>query len=261
MGFVRLVHWNADEAAPRVATLRAAGYEVRYAAPDGAPSMTGWNVDPPDALLVDLSRLPSHGGSIAAMLRKSKWGRNIPIVFVGGAEEKVERVRALLPDATFTTWTRVRGALRAAFRDPPVVPHVPSSPISTGASLPKKLGVREGTALRAVDAPGGFEDALGELPPKASVRHHGGGGDVVIWFVRAVEDLARDVDAMLRLAGAAPLWIAWPKRASGVDTDVTQAEVLAAGRASGRVDAKVCSIDATWSGMMFCVPSARRRST
>ena len=113
-GYVRLVHWNADEAAPRVEALREAGWVVRYAAPDDAPSMTGWRADAPAALVVDLSRLPSHGASIAMMVRVSKWGRRIPLVFVGGAPEKVAAVRAKLPDATYTTWPRVRGALRAA---------------------------------------------------------------------------------------------------------------------------------------------------
>ena len=256
-GSVRLVHWNADEAAPRVEALREAGWVVRYAAPDDAPSMTGWRADAPAALVVDLSRLPSHGASIAMMVRVSKWGRRIPLVFVGGAPEKVAAVRAKLPDATYTTWPRVRGALRAALANPVDAPMVPTSRISTGAPLATKLGVREGTVLRAVDAPGSFEDLLGDLPPRASVRHEGS-GDVVVWFVRSADDVALDVEGVLRVAGAAPLWIAWPKRSAGVEADVTQADVIAAGRSSGRADAKICSVDATWSAMCFVVPAARR---
>jgi hypothetical protein len=126
----------------------------------------------------------------------------------------------------------------------------------SGTPLPKKLGVAPGTTLRLHDAPEDFEATLGPLPEGSRVRRAGRSpGDLGLWFVRSRRDLERFV---ARRAAAIPprgLWIAWPKKASGVPTDVTESDVRDAGLLHGLVDYKICAVDAVWSGLKF----AKRR--
>jgi hypothetical protein len=123
----------------------------------------------------------------------------------------------------------------------------------SGTPLPKKLGIKPGSTIALVGAPAGFE--VGELPEDASVRLDARGrADLVVWFVRSRRELRPE--RLARLADGRPLWIAWPKRASGVETDLTENVVRDAGLAQGLVDTKVCAIDETWSGLLFW----RRRS-
>src|SRR5438105_2697716 len=79
---IRLVHWNAAEAEERSARLRAAGYEVDCEPLDGEASVRAIRHDPPDAVVIDLSRLPSHGRAVALVLREQKATRQLPLLFV-----------------------------------------------------------------------------------------------------------------------------------------------------------------------------------
>ena len=106
-------------------------------------------------------------------------------------------------------------------------------------------------------APDGFEATLGELPNGlVFTRGAGGSCDVVLWFVRSRAELEGEVGRMGTRLGGGRLWIIWPKKASGVLTDVTQQLVREVGLGAGMVDYKVCSVDATWSGLLF----ARRKA-
>jgi hypothetical protein len=115
----------------------------------------------------------------------------------------------------------------------------------SGTPLPKKLGIAPGSSVALVGAPEAFE--LGELPVGASVRL--GASDLVVWFVRARRELRPE--RMRRLADGRPLWVAWPKKASGVATDLTENVIRDTGLAQGLVDTKVCAMDETWAGLLF----------
>ncbi|HEU4703000.1 MAG TPA: DUF3052 domain-containing protein [Conexibacter sp.] len=127
----------------------------------------------------------------------------------------------------------------------------------SGTPLPKKLGVKAGQRIAFVDAPPAFADALGVLPdgvdrPRTTLR--GGRLDLVVAFFverRRLEQRLPRLIAALDPAGA--LWIAWPKRAARVDTDLTEDVVRELGLAAGVVDVKVCAIDATWSGLKLVI--------
>jgi Protein of unknown function (DUF3052) len=114
-----------------------------------------------------------------------------------------------------------------------------------------KLGIKPGARLALIGAPEGFEASLGELPEGVAVRSSLRGTlDVIVAFYREQSALARRLPALrgvLQPAGA--LWIAWPKRASGVQTDVSENVVRELGLAAGLVDNKVCAIDEVWSGL------------
>ena len=130
----------------------------------------------------------------------------------------------------------------------------------SGTPLVKKLGVKEGQRVAWLGAPDGFDALVGELPPGVTVlRRLSAPLDVLVQFTTSRVDLQRRLprlrDAVFP-AGAA--WIAWPKRASGVPTDVTEDVVREVALPRGWVDVKVCAIDATWSGLKLVVPKAQR---
>lgn len=254
---MRLIHWDAAEARDRAAILREAGYVVD-AAPLTPEGLKRLRVRPPNAVVIDLSRIPSRGRDLGAHLRVQGTTRRVPLVFVGGDREKVAATRALLPDATYASWDRVVGALKRALASRPEDPVVPSSSMAgySGTPLPRKLGIKPGHVLALVSAPSDFEATLGVLPEAVSIRRRAtDGADLTIWFTRSRRDLEGRIADMAGRVGDGGLWIAWPKGASGVKTDISGNDVRRVGLASGLVDYKVCAIDETWSGLKF----ARRK--
>jgi hypothetical protein len=260
---IRLIQWKPDE--EKAGRLRSAGFELDDKPLDPA-GLKALRSDPPSAVVIDLDRIPSQGRDLGLLLRKHKATRNVPLVFAGGEPEKVARVQGSLPDAVFTPWSRVRSALRRALARPPTDPVVPKSTLAGYAKtpLPRKLGIKPDSVTILVGAPRGFEKTLGALPHGATLRRQARGRcNLIVWFTKSRRDLDRRIDKLGDLAGPGGLWIAWPKRASGVATDLTQAVVRKLGLASGLVDYKVCSIDDVWSGLRFTKRkrrSARRQS-
>ena len=250
---VRLIHWHAAEAEERARWLRSAGYEVDHKPldPDGLRAL---REDPPGAVVIDLSRVPSQGRDVAVGLRAYKATRYVPLVFVGGDPEKVARIKELLPDATYTTWDGVGPSLEQAIAHPPATPVVPGSTMAgyAGAPLPKKLGIKANSTVALVGAPQAFESTLGQLPEGVILRREAGSrGDVTLWFVRSRQELEERIGEMGVHAKGGGLWILWPKKASAIVTDLSQTVVRDLGLASGLVDFKVCAVDATWSGLRF----------
>ncbi len=123
----------------------------------------------------------------------------------------------------------------------------------SGTPLAKKLGIAEGTRLAVLGAPSGF--AIPELPagvtPKAAAR---GTFDVIVAFHTARADLAARLPTLLRALDIdGGLWVAWPKKAAGLPTDITEDVVREVALPTGLVDVKVCAIDDTWSGLRLCL--------
>src|SRR5579872_1294302 len=119
MPVLRLVSWNPAMAVEHTASLDPTGLTVD-ASPFNPSGMIGYLRElAPAAVVIDLDRLPSHGLAVAIAMRTSPSTRLIPIVFPGGAPEKLVRVRAELPDATFTTWEKVCPAVKRALRQAP----------------------------------------------------------------------------------------------------------------------------------------------
>ncbi|MEZ5980445.1 MAG: hypothetical protein R3F34_19835 [Planctomycetota bacterium] len=249
-----LVHWNEAETPERLAKLEAAGYRAR-GGPVGPAELRALRADPPDVLVVDLTRLPSHGRDVAMAWRTSKATRHVPIAFLEGEPAKVERVRAALPDAEYGTWRAVKGTLAKALTRRGEAVLVPKDVLAgySGTPLPKKLGVKEGALVRLLDAPKDAESILGELPAgvRTSRRATVDAPDVVLWFVTKASKLRSGMAAARRSTGDGLLWICWPKKASGVATDVSEPLVREIGLASGMVDSKIAAIDAVWSGLRF----------
>jgi hypothetical protein len=127
----------------------------------------------------------------------------------------------------------------------------------SGTPLPKKLGIKPGHLIALLGAPDGFDATLGTLPEDVSVQTGRAGKqpfDVIVLFVKKRAELEKAIAALRpRMAPACGLWVAWPKRASKVPTDITEHVVREIALPTGLVDNKVCAIDEVWSGLRLVI--------
>jgi CheY-like chemotaxis protein len=254
MKTLRLIHWNEAEAHERAARLQKYGYDVQWQVRTGPELLAELKTMKVSAVVIDLERLPSHGRDVAVYLRRLKSTRHVPIVFVGGEASKVARLKELLPDASYTTWPQIQASLDEALAQPPAAPVVPASVFAPYANRPvaAKLGIRAGAVVALLHPPPDFLQTLGEGSRGVTfVTRIGRDVSLAMWFVRSRRELDARTEAVAARVGEAPLWIAWPKRIAGSTSDVTQQDVRRAGLAAGLVDYKICSIDATWSALLF----------
>jgi hypothetical protein len=137
----------------------------------------------------------------------------------------------------------------------------------SGTPLPKKLGLREGHRVALLGAPDGFDGTLGALPAGVAIITSVSAkapADVALLFVRSRAELERAFSKVTRgLTAEGALWVAWPKKTSGVATDLSEDTLREVCLPTGYVDNKVCAIDATWSGLRFVLrlenrPAKRR---
>lgn len=122
----------------------------------------------------------------------------------------------------------------------------------SGMPLIKKLGIKPGTTLTLLGEPPDFLKTLGGLPDKLKIRKTAlGDRDLTIWFPRNAAELKKRIESIANDVNDGGLWIAWPKKSSGVKTDLTQDMVRELGLKQGVVDYKICAIDETYSGLKF----------
>ena len=125
-----------------------------------------------------------------------------------------------------------------------------------GTPLPRKLGIKPGHAVAVLGGPAGFADRLAALSGADVAQALPAAGllDVLMTFVRWREELEAQLPGLReRMAPAAGLWIAWPKRAARVPTDMTEHVVREVALPTGLVDNKVCAIDEVWSGLRLVI--------
>jgi hypothetical protein len=132
----------------------------------------------------------------------------------------------------------------------------------SGTPLPVKLGIGEDDEVAVIGAPERFEDTLGDLPGVASLHTDLADDaryDVIVAFMTQRSELEAELPRLrARMAPACGLWIAWPKRASGVPTDLTDDVVREVALPTGLVDNKVCAIDQTWTGLRLVIRRENR---
>src|SRR5215813_4302373 len=123
----------------------------------------------------------------------------------------------------------------------------------SGTPLVKKLGIKEGSRVALVNAPDDFQVTLGELPDDVKLMKSSTKSlDLILFFVLSERILTRDFAKLAaRLTSNGMIWIAWPKKSSGVATDLTFDRVQRIGLNAGLVDVKICAVDDTWSGLKF----------
>jgi CheY-like chemotaxis protein len=241
---VVVVHREAAEAVELAARLRRDGIAAEPYPYQGTKGFRELRANPPDAILIDLMRLPSYGRAMGAMLREGKATRSIPLVFLEGDPEKTQKVKETLPDAEFAPLPRVGAALRRAVTRPPSQPVVPEGP-----PVAVKLRLGDGASVGVVGAPEGF--TIGGVELQRGRQD----ADVVLLFVRTVAMLARELRGFAELPQGRALWVLWQKRSSKSAGDVTFARINEVCAPLGLVGYKACAVDATWSA----VAVARRR--
>ena len=258
---IRLICWNQDDAATRARDLRRAGYQVLADPPEASGGMIrAFRELDPDAVVIDLDRLPSHGRELGLGLRSSQSTCHLPLVFAGGVAEKVERVRAALPDAVFTAWEDdLPDAIARAMRQP-IPKRLPSRerpPDTSAGALERKLDIKPHSHFVIITMARHSEPWLDELltavPPDAvRQRRIDSTTTLALYPVLSRDQLLRAfVEARAALPPKASLWIVHPKQTSVLAADFNQDDVREAGLASGFVDYKVCAVDKDWSALKF----------
>ncbi len=133
----------------------------------------------------------------------------------------------------------------------------------SGTPLTAKLGIKVDHRVGVLNAPPGFVRSLRNLPDGVVLRETNrepkrpettNQMDVMVYFTKSRLELVNEFPALARrLSPAGGLWIAWPKKASGVATDLTEDRIREIGLEAGLVDNKVCAVDETWSGLRFVI--------
>ena len=152
---LRLICWNPADAAARAAPLRQAGYRVIADPPDAPGTIGGIRGLSPDAVIIDLDRLPSHGRELGKALRASRSTCHLPLLFAGGTAVKVEAVRAALPDEVFASWNDDFATVVARVLSMLPQPRLASRELkkdTTAGALERKLDIKPQTRFVIVPA-------------------------------------------------------------------------------------------------------------
>lgn len=125
----------------------------------------------------------------------------------------------------------------------------------SGTPLAKKLGIKEGFRMAMIGAPPGFEKELGTLPAGVEIiSRRNKSIDLILFFAKTESDLTKDFAKLAaHLAPTGGFWVAWPKKSSGVASDLSFAIVQKVGLAVGLVDTKICAVNEVWSGLRFVI--------
>jgi len=133
----------------------------------------------------------------------------------------------------------------------------------SGTPLPQKLGIKSGTNAVIVNGPENYRKLLGKLPDGVRLTNHlSANADFVHFFTTRRDELQEQLKLLrAKLSDTGTLWVSWPKKSSGVPTDVTEDVIRDVALPLGLVDTKVCAVDATWSGLKLMIRRENRRST
>jgi hypothetical protein len=131
----------------------------------------------------------------------------------------------------------------------------------SGTPLAKKLGIRPGTKLFLIAAPGHYDELLAPLPEDVKRVRKIDDADVAHFFVTARTRLDKELrDAVSKMKQDAAIWISWPKKSAKVATDITEDTVREVALPLGLVDIKVCAVDETWSGLKLVIRKQLRQA-
>ncbi len=131
----------------------------------------------------------------------------------------------------------------------------------SGTPLTKKLGIKPGTRLRAVNAPADYAALLAPLPENVTLAQNDlKDVDIVHLFTKTRSDLARLIDRYkTRIKQNGAIWVSWPKKASGIASEITEDTVREIALPQGLVDTKVCAVDETWSALKLVIRKENRK--
>lgn|GEM_PF-420510 len=257
---VVLIHWNREEALVLASQME---YPAIAMFPASLSFLKELEQVSPLALVFSLDRSPSKSRDFALQVRIRKGTRRIPILFVGGTPEWQGKIKALLPDAVCVGWDELNAALRDTkpLGSDPYVPGSVFDPFAHRSAV-EKLGIKPGMQVGLINGDLIPETLLQALPngaicePLQTIADHKTAPDnlqLCLWFVRDASDLDAGMPMAVEAARRSPIWIASRKAVGKQPANPTQRTVQLAGLAAGLVDYKVCSIDATWTALLFRV--------
>jgi hypothetical protein len=179
--------------------------------------------------------------------------RHIPIIFVDGDPNRIEHLRAALPDAIYTSRIKLLAALKRA----KLVAN-PAAPAYRNRTAAQKLGIEEHMRVAVIDAPRGYAQAIGPLPTGAEFEEEPMEAlPVTLWFVRDAESFRAAIPGIReRAAARLRVWVAYPKRQSRTTPEITARFILESSRAAGLATRKSCSLGETWNSLLFALRKA-----
>lgn len=251
---VCLLHWNEKERLERISQLALINIEVLEVINAGPQFAKALETARPDAVVIDLSRLPSQGRDLGIMIRARAGTRQIPIVFVEGAEDKVTAIRGLLPDAEFTNWAQIMPVLKRVVnaKDKSFIAQTSVFAAYSQKPLATKLGIKPGFRVCLI---GESENLLGApkgLPEGVEiVTEFENGANLYLWCLRSQTEFSNQLALIKSVVKHAPTWVGWPKKTSETTSDLSQAIIREECLAVGMVDYKICSINEKWSALLF----------
>jgi CheY-like chemotaxis protein len=255
---VLVIHRKPAIAAERASRLCAEGLEASGYPVLGPRAFREIRAHPPDAIVIDLTELPSYGRTMGVLLREQKGTRNIPLVFLKGDPEKAARVREVIPDAFFAPWPNAAPAILRAIER---APDEGAAPNPAGTSLLQKLRIGEGSVLAILEAPANIAEILGPLPKNVRIEKKLGDVELILIFVKSAAALARALPKLAaHMTRGRTLWVCWPKRTSSMPCDLTLTVIRAMVAAYDMVDSRLCAVDATWSGTAITLRRQRNQS-
>ncbi len=247
---VLLLHWKQEEIAELAARI-SPGFDVDACVPVNSEGMKVLaQRDVPSVLVVCLDRLPSHGHAVAHHYRNRKATRHVPVVFVGGVPEKVEKIRAVMPGTRFCSWKTVVKTVREACENPIVslADAVKSKP-QPERPLYLKLFLREGMHVALLAAPRDLSSLVPDLPFELDITEEPRRNtDLTMWFVRSAAELD-DGFAWITAKMAKPrIWVFYSRQNP---ERVTWASVSEIAAPYGLGQFKVLRLDNQWTGVAF----------
>jgi CheY-like chemotaxis protein len=248
---IRVIHFKAAEAGSLIEGLRTAGHEVEYDQKVDTALFRVIRSAPPNAFVIDLTRMPSHGRAVAVLMRQSPKTRHIPTVFVDGEAEKIALIRRQLPDAIYTTRAKLRSAVKAALSSRVENPVAPGPIFSYHTrTAAEKIGIPKGATVGVIDPPRDYLRVIGALPDGVEfVEGAQAGCQLLLWFLHNPDTYLEMLPRMRAWVAKARLWVLWKKGGTTRAGAVTQPLIREAAMEMGLVDYKICSVDKTWSGI------------
>lgn len=133
----------------------------------------------------------------------------------------------------------------------------------SGTPLPQKLGIKPGTIVVLIDAPDNYRKLLGQIPSGVNFATRPVGNTKFVHvFATERRVLEKHLQSLRgKIAEDAAIWVSWPKKSSGVPTDITEDVIRSVALPTGLVDIKVCAVDETWSGLKLMIRRENRKSS
>ena len=253
MTHIRLIHWNPAEAQERATRLPDDEFDVDHA-PLNPPACEPYAPTHPTPYSSTLAACPPTAATSAYPCARPRPPVGFPSSLSTATPPRLRACASCCPTPSIPT---------GPTSSPPCATPSPTRPPSPSCSSPAwpatpvrpcraNSGIKPGYAIALPGEPDDFEATLGDLPDPVTLRRRVQGRcDLIVWFVGSRRQLRQRVQRYGARAGPGGLWICWPKKASGVKTDLSERVVRETGLANGLVDYKIAAIDQTWSGLRF----------